>query len=846
MFLEKSLKQRSFNAWLYFGILGLAVYLFMRPIIDFNSNSAITEPVSSVKEKIKLIAEELGVSTDTLAISVTRNQKVKLYKILADSIPYLQSPGMLQKSDVPLTYWRANFIHQNGLKKANPNANVDNFTPIFFEISDKGKVISVKINDSFENTTFFEGDSLEEISENLVKNVFGYDLSNYVKAKTINTDQYNENSQEKKLASSNDIKVKVRESYYELEWQKNDLSKPGPLSLNLKLRPEMRRNKIAGITQSGVSLAGFQTYYVNKSLESKEVDNSFVDIIYFFVGLIILLGFVIVGAVRQILKGMVEWKRGFVVLFVGIILVGSWRGLYLLQTPIAMLSTFGIVQFTFNTLLFSLVIGIYSSLAYMAWESLARKQKHNQLLIIDSVWKGKLFYKETGSAILYGYSLGGVLLGALSVGLFGLQLSYYQFDSQMGYVEATSVAPFITIPLNTLGIAFLGLIGHLGVTSAMVAEWVKKVWLRKIIAIVLTAFFLSGMGRFFGTEGSIFKDFILYLFIIAPLYAAYSQFGLVTAISGWWAFSTVLLMMPFFNPNSPYVIIQFLLLTGVLCLPLIFGFIARYFGNTLEEERVYIPEYEEKLSRQVRFEKEIEIARESQFELLPKNTPELPEAMICGFFIPSFEVGGDYYDYFLKYNDKKEATSLAITVIDVSGKAMKAAMHAVHTSGLILARFPSDLPEQVLTAINPFIFSKTDKKTFITGVMAEYFFESKILKVANAGHCLPILKRNGKASYIETPDPRFPLGIMKDVQYKALDLQLLPGDIVLFYSDGLPEAQNTKMQRFGFENVLTLMEELDDDAITSSDICQLIKRKVQMFSAYQMADDTTIVALKIN
>ena len=76
--------------------------------------------------------------------------------------------------------------------------------------------------------------------------------------------------------------------------------------------------------------------------------------------------------------------------------------------------------------------------------------------------------------------------------------------------------------------------------------------------------------------------------------------------------------------------------------------------------------------------------------------------------------------------------------------------------------------------------------------------------------------------------------------------ELDSGDVILFYSDGLPEAQNTKGDRLGFDTVLEIMNESVSDTSSSSDICQQIKRKVQTFSSYQMVDDTTIVALKIN
>jgi serine phosphatase RsbU (regulator of sigma subunit) len=120
-----------------------------------------------------------------------------------------------------------------------------------------------------------------------------------------------------------------------------------------------------------------------------------------------------------------------------------------------------------------------------------------------------------------------------------------------------------------------------------------------------------------------------------------------------------------------------------------------------------------------------------------------------------------------------------------------------------------------------------------------------MLRLANAGHCLPILKRDGKAEFISTPEPKYPLGLRNEVGYRAHDVQLQQGDFILLYSDGLPEAVNPDGVRFGFDNLIELVESLDTDSRPSNEISMDIKRRVQKFSDYQLADDTTIICLKI-
>lgn len=819
------------------------MFVLTRPIIDFNANSPVSDTPRVIEDKVRFIAEELGINTDTLAIFVQREQSVTLYKNLKDSLSYLPSPATLQSKDIPVTYWDIKLYRKNVRMPFNPGENLDELSIFNLSLQDDGKIFRIKSNQRYADASFYEGDSLPEISESIVQNVLGFSLSNYTLDARIDTTILTESVEQ--VRQLNTTSSKIKEERFKFTWRKVDLSQAGPLKIYVELKPVVRTNEFGTIRQ-GVSIQSVSTVYINEIIEQQpSKENPMVEAFYFFISLLSLVGLVVAVSVRQILKNMVEWKRGFIMLFLAIVIIGSWRTFYYFQSQFWILNGPASITYLFNTLLYALLLGVFTALAYMGWDSLARQQKHKQLPIFDAIWQGKLFFKETGIAIIYGYTIAGVLVGVLAVGLLGLNLSFHQYNSQFGYTEATSVLPVLTVPLNALGVSVFGLIAHFGLTSAFFQDVFKKQWLNVAFTFVFASFFLSGVGRFFGTEGSFFNDMLLYLLLIIPIYMAYKQLGFFSVTIAWGVFAMIVFMSPFFNTSSSSIIIQFLILTGILLLPLIFGFIAANFGDSLADERGYIPEYEEKISRQLRFEKEIEIARESQFELLPVNTPELPEAMIFGFFIPSFEVGGDYYDYFLKYDEAKKPKSLAITVVDVSGKAMKAAMHAVHTSGLILSRFPTDTPEQVLSMINPFIHQKTDKKTFITGIAAEYQFDSKILSLANAGHCLPVLKRNGKATFIDTPAPKFPLGIIKQVDYKSVDIQLQAGDVVLFYSDGLPEAQNTKGKRFGFDTVLSLMEEIDTETETSAGICQYIKRKVQQFSAYQMADDTTIVALKI-
>lgn len=208
-------------------------------------------------------------------------------------------------------------------------------------------------------------------------------------------------------------------------------------------------------------------------------------------------------------------------------------------------------------------------------------------------------------------------------------------------------------------------------------------------------------------------------------------------------------------------------------------------------------------------------------------------------------MGGDYFDYVLSKDEEGKATALTMTVVDVSGKAMRAAMPAVFTSGLLLAKMKTDLPDVILSDVAEPIFNRTDKRTFITCAIARFDMVENHMIVANAGHCKPILKRNGVADFIQTPDPKLPLGFKPDIEYGAHSFKVKKGDVFLLYSDGLPEAENEQGERFGFDEVPRLLEEIDTEILTAQEIAQEIKRTVQTYSNFKLADDTTVICLKV-
>jgi serine phosphatase RsbU (regulator of sigma subunit) len=349
---------------------------------------------------------------------------------------------------------------------------------------------------------------------------------------------------------------------------------------------------------------------------------------------------------------------------------------------------------------------------------------------------------------------------------------------------------------------------------------------------------LTMVGRVSATTGSVMQDAIVMILYCAPLVIAYRYFGLMATLTGWWfGFMAVRLGVYIGSPDL-FILSNGIQLAFATAIPFIAGFLLHRYGSDHIGKR-FVPEYEERNNKQLRIEKEFQIAKDSQFALMPKLAPVCYASEVKGFFIPSFEVGGDFFDY------QTVGDELMITVVDVSGKAMKAAFSAIFTSGLLLSRVASKHPAQVLTDINPMLHERTDKQTFITCLLARYDFKSRVFRFANAGHCRPLLKRDGKVQYMNAPLPRFPLGFRADVTYAETDFQLQPGDVVMLYSDGLPEARNPKGVLFDYSGMEKLIGDIDTEALSAEQICDVIRQEILTFSNYDLADDMTVVVLKV-
>src|SRR5919112_6759243 len=201
---------------------------------------------------------------------------------------------------------------------------------------------------------------------------------------------------------------------------------------------------------------------------------------------------------------------------------------------------------------------------------------------------------------------------------------------------------------------------------------------------------------------------------------------------------------------------------------------------------------EQEVLKRERVEEELRVARSIQQASLPKVVPELEGWQIAPYYQPAREVGGDFYDFLLLPGGR-----LGLVVGDATGKGVPAALVMSTTCGMLrLAAQSYSSPGEMLQRVNGALFPNIPPNMFVTCFYAILDPKNGSLSYANAGHNLPCCSHDDQAA-TELEARGMPLGLMPQMSYEEKESVLVPGESVLFYTDGLIEAHNPKGEMFG-------------------------------------------------
>ena len=255
--------------------------------------------------------------------------------------------------------------------------------------------------------------------------------------------------------------------------------------------------------------------------------------------------------------------------------------------------------------------------------------------------------------------------------------------------------------------------------------------------------------------------------------------------------------------------------------------------------------YETIRANEVRLEKEIHFAQRVQAALLPTELPKrLKNVDVCARFAPARELGGDLYDYLAP-----EPNSLVLAVGDVSGKGVPAALYSAFAGELIRSRTfrrryaPERFgPAGVLASTNTILHQRQLEEYYCTLCYAVFDLKRRTVALANSGLPYPIRCSGDSVAQIELPG--VPLGSFAGSVYDELSFDLLAGDLFVFCTDGVFEANDALGREFGADRLLQVVT--DTRTQTTREIVDAIFAAVQEFRADTPPnDDMTAVALKI-
>ena len=240
---------------------------------------------------------------------------------------------------------------------------------------------------------------------------------------------------------------------------------------------------------------------------------------------------------------------------------------------------------------------------------------------------------------------------------------------------------------------------------------------------------------------------------------------------------------------------------------------------------------------------ELKLARDVQVSLMPKEHPRLPNFDIAGRSIPAKEVGGDHYAY--TCIGMNEGT-FGISVFDVSGKGMQAAMTAVFTSGA----FSSEAQEstsaaRILSRLNKAVYAHIKRGHFVAFLLAVLDLHSGTLTFSNAGQLKPLLKSNGGLKWLSSNGVHFPLGMVPDSAYEESMVRLRAGDVLVLMTDGITEAMNNERKQFDTERVEQCIANLDCASLSAEQIIDgLLDTVGRYVNGASQHDDMTVVVVK--
>ncbi len=481
-------------------------------------------------------------------------------------------------------------------------------------------------------------------------------------------------------------------------------------------------------------------------------------------------------------------------------------------------------------------------IGYAVAESLSRDVWPEKMKLFEQGIRGRLRFKEMGAAILRALIVSGIAIFSISA------MAWFIGEFSFGYINLENDRLWIfeefpgaigSLMENIFQAVFTTLL-FLSFLVAYIRSKTNR--LLGILAITTAVLILSGLIHIL-LEPGYFSMFLMLPVALLFAYVMYKYDFMTTFLAGLLGFIYLDFNLIAIHPDGVFGLAGIM---GLLLLLAIFatGVALVFNKQTLADVEEYVPEYVSRIAERERINKELEIARNIQFQFLPSKQPDFPGLDIASICKPAMEVGGDYYDFVHGVNDR-----LSVIIGDVSGKGVSAAFYMTMTKGIIrtLSKWINE-PAKVLTELNEVFYNNSPRNIFISMLYGIFDMKNRTLTFSRAGHN-PLMVRKGKIKEMEMLNPQgIAIGMDKGEIFAKMireeTVAIEPGDVFIFYTDGISEAMNGNGEEFGEDR---LAETLNQYArLSAQEILESISKTVFDFAGNTpQHDDFTMVVVKV-
>jgi serine phosphatase RsbU (regulator of sigma subunit) len=349
----------------------------------------------------------------------------------------------------------------------------------------------------------------------------------------------------------------------------------------------------------------------------------------------------------------------------------------------------------------------------------------------------------------------------------------------------------------------------------------RPAWLP--LVLVLAAMAVVAYANHLVVMPSLISLYILPLTIGAILLRREISYGLIVAC---------ILFQHFDSPRQiPMGLRVFHELSALLCFTFVVYVIQRYVKQqdsllkTVEQQRDDLL-------------KDVELAAQVQRLFLPPGRATITGLDIAGLMHPAHGVGGDYFDYF-----SLDPHTTQIVIADVSGKGVPAALLMSATAAALRLEASRDRNMLAqLKTLNTELSNVSDPERYVTLLVAKIDTRKRVLQYVNCGHNPALLFRAATGTLTRLNSSCPPVGISPEEICELASEELLPGDVLVFYTDGVTEAENRMGEEFGMDRLSETV--LRGSSLSAEDLMSSIYNAAADFCSDEFNDDVTILVVK--